>query len=279
MATVEPQARASRLLRAAAESPAAHEAARADAVPPAARGADAAERDLGARLHAGRTLRRAALPHAERARRRQSRRPGDRSRHVDPGDAGDPRAEQLIALYGRPDRAAPGQRPRADLAGPHRVVHAARASGCCTSSRASRSRTPSSNASIGRIARRSWTRISFNPRRRPSSSPMRGSSTTTSTGRTTRWAVCRRSRTYRASQRRRSPATRGPLDRGASKPFKVPSSVPWPDQFGYAIGAEADRLARACRVHTRERVACRIYDRVHSPVQPPSRPFRRLRAG
>ena len=33
---------------------------------------------------------------------------------------------QLIALYGQPDRLPPGQRPRADVASPHRVVRPAR---------------------------------------------------------------------------------------------------------------------------------------------------------
>ncbi len=48
---VESQARASRVLRAAAESAATHDAAGAAADPPAAGGAAGAESDLGARLH------------------------------------------------------------------------------------------------------------------------------------------------------------------------------------------------------------------------------------
>src|SRR5262245_25752617 len=55
-ASVESQAGASRVLRAAAESPAAHEAPGPDAAAPAARGTRAAERDVGAGLHGGRAL-------------------------------------------------------------------------------------------------------------------------------------------------------------------------------------------------------------------------------
>ena len=51
-----------------------------------------------------------------------------------------------------------------------------------------------------------------------SSSPMPGSSPTTSTGPTTRWVGYRRSRTWRASERVQSPAMRGPLD-GEAFPF------------------------------------------------------------
>ena len=50
--------------------------------------------------------------------------------------------------------------------------------------------------------------ISSCPRRKCSSSPMRGSSPATSTGPTTRWVGYRRSRTWRASQRVQSPPMR-----------------------------------------------------------------------
>ena len=86
---VEPQARASGVLRAAAESAAAHDPARAATGAATAGGAAGAESDLGARLHDRDALRRPARAPADDDRRRQSGRPGDRDGTVAAQSAGD----------------------------------------------------------------------------------------------------------------------------------------------------------------------------------------------
>ena len=73
------------------------------------------------------------------------------------------------------------------------INNTSKASPGTTSSLANPPRTHSSNGSTGRIARRSSTPICSRPRTKRSNSPMRGSSPTTSTGPTTRWAAYRRS--------------------------------------------------------------------------------------